>query len=188
MFQFLVKSVHWPYLLLLCLAGSVTCTDPVAYLLWEEENIFTQQWGWSDRLYVDMDFSEQGRALLLLFVMMGKAVPPEMGSSCVRHAQVRRDCSKSQKKVKIRKEKVGKSCTELLTVSWPFGGLVASKPSPHKVCSACTKWVSQESKCPVLLQLKIPVLGTHCNSLTCPGWMQPGQVHCCSGFCAVNFW
>lgn len=43
MFHFLVRSVHWPYLLLLCLAGSVTCTDPVAYLLWEEENIFTQQ-------------------------------------------------------------------------------------------------------------------------------------------------
>lgn len=37
MFHFLVWSIYWPYLLLLCLAGSVTGTGPVTSLLWEEE-------------------------------------------------------------------------------------------------------------------------------------------------------
>lgn len=77
-------------------------------------------------------------------VMMCKALPKEMGS-CVRHAQVGRHCSKSQKMLKYIGGKLGKVAQNYWLSHGLLVNLVAHKPRPHKVCSACTKWVSQES-------------------------------------------
>lgn len=55
------------------------------------------------------DFSVEGRPLLLLFVMMCKALLSERGSACVRHAQIGRESSKSQKTLKYIRRNLGKA-------------------------------------------------------------------------------